>query len=516
MENYIVEAHQEQVSIELPENFADKQSSLIAEEDFEQSGQIVENEQQDSEGQEGSKYPATIATAKTVPVGGTPKGIQHKQLVLAAASFAEYWHDPNREPYATIEVNGSRLHVKVRSKEFKEQLCWRVYDDSGITPSNQCIEDVIRMKAGEAVFQGPMHPTYVRVAGDAETSFIDLADEGCSIIKVSSLGALDALDACKHYLRKPGMLPLVRPTLPTTKEEALEVLKELRSFCNIEDDREWLLFLVAILSALRPNGPYVIVLVVGEQGSSKSTLCKIFRRLVDPALVPLKTFPRDERNLWITASNSWMLAFDNVSKLSADMSDALCRLSTGGGTSYRKLYENDEETLFQAQRPVLLNTIDDLPLRGDLIDRSIQINCRHIDESVRMSESEFWSKFEKSESRFFGAILSLLSLVLKELPQVNLARTPRMADFTKYGIALERALALPDGTFLHAYENNRQGMSSVALEGQFTQMLLKLQLPLELTATELWTHLHQVVFQQTSTIPRWFPRNAHFSPWLNV
>jgi hypothetical protein len=33
----------------------------------------------------------------------------------------------------------------------------------------------------------------------------------------------------------------------------------------------------------------------------------------------------------------------------------LCRLATGGGFSTRKLYTDDEEQLFNAQRPSILN-----------------------------------------------------------------------------------------------------------------------------------------------------------------
>jgi hypothetical protein len=60
----------------------------------------------------------------------------------------------------------------------------------------------------------------------------------------------------------------------------------------------------------------------------------------------------------IAATNSWCMALDNISHLPAWLSDAVCRLSTGGGFATRTLYENDEETIFDAQRPIILNGIE--------------------------------------------------------------------------------------------------------------------------------------------------------------
>lgn len=451
-----------------------------------------------------------IQTASSVPIIDASHCSQQKLMVMAAAGFANYWHDSDGEAFATIEMKGKTQNVKVRSREFKTYLCWRSFQDFGISPSGQCVEDVIRAKEGEARFEGPEYQTAVRVTGDDCTSYINRANDENPIIRVSSAGvsdAMDAADASFQFLWKSGMRPLPVPLLPSTKEEAIETLERLRGFCNVEDDCEWLLFLVALLSALRPNGPYIIVLVVGEQGSCKSTLCKVFRRLTDPSKAPLRSFPRDERELLIAATNCRVLVFDNVSKVSLDMSDALCRIATGGGASFRTLYENDTETILQVQRLIVLNTIVDLSLRGDIIDRSIQITCTRVNEKERLPESEFWSSFEEQESKFFGALLSILSAALKELPDVNLAESPRMADFTRFGIAVEKALGFPDGTFLYAYEGNRKGMAAAALEDHLAQLLLRIELPLELSPSELWNVLQKTATTAGGTLPRWFPRN---------
>jgi hypothetical protein len=45
---------------------------------------------------------------------------------------------------------------------------------------------------------------------------------------------------------------------------------------------------------------------------------------------PVRALPREERELMIAANNGYLLAFDNLSNVPIWLSDALCRLATGG------------------------------------------------------------------------------------------------------------------------------------------------------------------------------------------
>ncbi len=439
------------------------------------------------------------------------KGFTHKDMLLMVADSVELWHDAELEAFVTFGINGKKWHTKIRAKEFKDYLCMRVFRDFKVVPSVQSVEDTLRMLEGKAKYDSPQHETRVRIAGDSSTTYLHLADDAGTVFRVDRFGVVDASDASDasvRFLTKSGMRVLPNPILPENDAQALETLNRLRDFCNIKDDGEWLLFLVSLLSAFRPAGPYVVVLVVGEQGSAKSTLCRIFRKLVDPSKAPLRTAPKSEQDLWIAASNGWIVAFDNVSRISVEISDAICRLTTGGGSSYRTLYQDESETIFQAQRLVLLNTIDDLSLRNDMVDRAIQIDCPRIDEKDRLPESEFWTNFDANEAKFLGAILFVLSKTLRELPGVKIDRSPRMADFAKYGVAVERALGLPGGRFLDVYNGNRQALAAVALDDQLTQLILDLDLPIQNSATDLRELLIEKSGSPGDKLPRWFPTNA--------
>src|SRR5262249_36585210 len=153
-------------------------------------------------------------------------------------------------------------------------------------------------------------------------------------------------------------------------------------------DDAWMLLVGYSCACVRPQGPYPVLVEVGEQGSAKTTLGTLVKQLIDPNKAALRSEPRDERDLMIAASNGWVVAFDNLSYLPHWLSDALCRLSTGGGFGTRQLYSDDEERLFDAKRPVLLTSIEDVVTRGDLLDRSLFLELESIEEEKRRTEEE--------------------------------------------------------------------------------------------------------------------------------
>ena len=119
----------------------------------------------------------------------------------------------------------------------------------------------------------------------------------------------------------------------------------------------------------------------------------------------MRALPREDRDLFIAASNGHVLAFDNVSGLPAWISDTLCRLATGGGFAVRQLYTDQDEVLFDAARPVILNGIEDIVTRPDLADRAVFLTLEPIPEERRRPEAELWAAFEAERPRILGVLL---------------------------------------------------------------------------------------------------------------
>ena len=161
-------------------------------------------------------------------------------------------------------------------------------------------------------------------------------------------------EAPVRFRRARGMEPLPVPIHGGS-------LDELRPFTPVADDASWILLKSWLVAAYRPSGPYPLLVLQGPQGSAKTSVGRTLRSLIDPNVAPLRAEPKEERDLMIAGTNGWCVAIDNISYLQPWLSDALCRLATGGGFSTRQLYSDDEEKIFAAMRPTILTESKSLP-----------------------------------------------------------------------------------------------------------------------------------------------------------
>ena len=186
--------------------------------------------------------------------------------------------------------------------------------------------------------------------------------------------------------------------------------------------------------------------------------------IIDPNKAPLRRPAKGDRDLMIAASNSWILAFDNLSGVKPDLSDCLCTLATGGGFATRELFTDVDEKLFDAMRPVMINGINDLAVRSDLLDRAINLTLPVILEDQRRDEDELWRRFYEIRIQVLGALLDAVAMGLRNIGSVHMDQKSRMADFAVLIVAAEPALGWPEGSFLEAYMGNRAESNVHAIE----------------------------------------------------
>jgi hypothetical protein len=270
---------------------------------------------------------------------------------------------------------------------------------------------------------------------------VEITEQGWRIIQPG--------DETPRFRRTAGMAALPRPQHGGS-------LEALATFVRVRDNGELALLLAYLVQSLCPVGPYPILTFTGEQGAGKSTASRIIRALIDPSPVPLRSCPTSESDLVIAANNGWNLAFDNMDALSDRMSNAFCRLATGGGFGTRKLYTAGAEQVFAAQRPALLNGITDLATRPDLRDRMLQVELDAIPRGQRLTEAALWRTFDEARPYLFGGLCTALSTALSRIDAVSLDELPRMADFALWAVAAEPAFPVRKGTFLRAYRDQQQ------------------------------------------------------------
>lgn len=385
----------------------------------------------------------------------SPIPSQATQLVELAHD-AELFHTPDGEVYATIQVGDHKETWLVKKKSFRRFLMRKYYEQTNTSPNSQALQDALGVLEGKGLFDGPEHEVHTRVAEVNGTIYLDLANSKWEVVEITPEGWRVVADPPMKFRRARGMEPLPYPVEGGT-------LGELRPFVNVSDD-DWALVLGWLVQAISPRGPYPILVIHGEQGSAKSTTERVLRLLVDPNQAPIRNQPRDEHDLIVAATNSWIIALDNMSRLPQWLSDAFCRLATGGGSATRELYSDQDEVLFDGQRPIIINGIEELATSGDLLDRSIILYLPRIPDETRELESEFWPNFEQARGRILGALLTAVSAAMRNVHQVNLPRLPRMADFAQWAVGAETEMGLQEGTFIRAYTRNRQAANSLVLE----------------------------------------------------
>ena len=377
-------------------------------------------------------------------------------LLLELAKEFEVFHDPDQNGYARVLKNGVKQNFAIRSSSFKQLLSGLFYDATGKGSNSTVLNDALCTIEAKAVHGGPEAPVYLRTARVEDVIYIDLCNEKWEVIEVTADGWKVIDDSPVYFMRKYGMLSLPTPVRGGN-------IQQLRRFLNVED-KDFFLVVGWVLGAFRGAAPYQILVLQGQQGCGKSTTSKVLRSLIDPSTVQLRPQPKDVKELSLSAINNFLVVLDNLSGVSPELSDCLCRFSTGGGLDVRKLYTDSEQLLVQIERPVLTNGIDDIATRPDLMERSIILNLPVITESGRRSEKSFWDEFEIAKPAILGALLDALSCALRNESSTHLPVKPRMADCAIFVTAAEPALGWESGTFLAAHSRNQDESVEIGIE----------------------------------------------------
>jgi hypothetical protein len=339
-------------------------------------------------------------------VENTEEGEGAIEVLLRLASSARLYRSADGRLHARVPV-GDRYEIYgLNSSGFRHWLTDGYFVDRRQPPSQWAIRRVVSVLEARARFDGGTPSVFIRVGrdhdanGKVSTYFLDLGDPSGRAVEICTQGwsIVDRPDV--HFRRPAGLLPLPMPS----HDGSIDLL---RPYVNLSNG-DFRLVIAWLTAALRPVGPYPILVLHGEQGSAKSTLARILRLLIDPQSAPLLLQPKSTRDLMATAVNGWLLAYDNISAIPNWLSDSLCQLVFGGGFAARALFSNDDRSDIHAQRPVILNGIEDFVRRGDLIEQTVFLHLPPILSTTRRGEREYWRSFHADYPRILGGVLDTI------------------------------------------------------------------------------------------------------------
>lgn len=366
-----------------------------------------------------------------------------EKFVLFVQERAELFHDENREAYATVKATGHTF--KIGSSAFDDWLCSSLMDESGTVAREQPRREAIQTLRGIARHKGEEMAVWLRCGVASDGAYVvDLCQPDNSNAVVIHPGNWDVVAVPPiRFVRNPDSLPLPAPTKGGD-------ISPLWRVANVPEDMRSLV-LAWLLESFRPDTPFPVLELIGEEGTAKSTTQNALRNLIDPNRVNLRAAPRNREDLCTSAAVNWLVSYENLSHLSPDLQDALCTVATGGGFATRKLYTTGEETTLKFKRPVILNGISAVVTQQDLLGRAVSLELPRI--VMRQDDSETQTTFKTYHAQMLGAVFDLLAAALAELPNIYIdpEAKPRMADFCRLGMAMEKALGHDPQRFYAKY-----------------------------------------------------------------
>ena len=292
----------------------------------------------------------------------------------------------------------------------------------------------------DAAVSGPQPPA----PGPRRQILLNLANPECEFVEISSTGWKTTAGAGALFQSSRSTVSLPAPDA-SSQPGALE---SLRSCLNLPSRADWLRCLAWLLAALRPDGPFPVLILQGPPGSGKSFAARILRSVIDPCSSPLTPIPSSVRDLRTLARQNWILAFDHISTLSPPLTDALCRLSSGLGATLRESSGPGAEPLQQYyKRPVLLAVTERWSCPADLARRALTVTLPPL---TPRTEASLLTVFDQAWPGILAALCSAVGLALSRM---NHTASPsgRCPDALAWAMAASPALGCTEPEMLQAF-----------------------------------------------------------------
>ncbi len=380
----------------------------------------------------------------------------HQIINLITQKNIERFLNQFNEPCIVLPENNFVVQ-KIKSEKTSQLLSQLFWSSENQVVKNSSIAEAIENLQGLARYENPQtREVHNRIGKHNGNLYYDIGDDK-HVVKISENGwevtAESPILFEKFGHQKSQVIP-----------EKNGDLKTFLKFANVSSEEKQLLLLTHLVVSFIPDIPRYVLALNGDPGSAKSTLLREIRELVDPSSVPLFTPPRNDQELIQIASHNYAIFLDNLSGLTVQTSDALCRFVTGDGFSKRQLYTDDCDILYSFKRLVGICGVNQVATKPDLLSRCLIINLDYIEDSDRKEEAVLWQEFEKEKPKILGAIFDCLSYCLRVAPTLDIKTKPRMADHFRYATAASQFLEYKEFDLHNAIKANTKNQSEEALE----------------------------------------------------
>jgi hypothetical protein len=378
-----------------------------------------------------------------------------KELVIS--------QENNNEVYAVVDIKDKIETISLTSRR---ALDWLRELDTEVHGQNfyKNILDKISSKA--QIDQVRTATIHNRIAYENNSVYYDLASKDGGIIEINSEGV-------RTYKYQTDM-PFFRKSASTQAqvEPRYDDSEALDKLSHLERIRDSQIYQVHLVGMFLEHIPIPIMDFGGPAGSMKSTDSAITKRIIDPNGVNkednISSIPKTIDNMIIHLFNRYLIVYDNLSYITKEVSDTLCKAITGSSNSKRILYSDMDEILLSIKRKLIINGIAPNLNQPDLQDRIISYEREALEEKDRLTEEEIEEKFQQLLPSVLGQIFTTIHKAMQIINQIRKEIKPqtRMADFEIWGEAISRSLGYKSYSFLNKYHDKIKRKSVELIESQ--------------------------------------------------
>ncbi len=338
--------------------------------------------------------------------------------------------------------------VRIGSADCKAILR-EYFRSQGSLPATRDLQEFMDQLRSEAEYRGTRAQVWVRVGrGLGGALVIALYDPGNTQIVITP-GKVNIIDCGSQVLfyQPPMAMAMPRPT-------PVGDLSHLRKYVVLSDVnyKMYLAWLTYTLAHPKETGAiYVILLLIGGQGSGKTRLSKITGALIDPNGIGVEQLPANAVDLAISSQNAHLVAYDNLRGIKPTLSDCLCVMATGGSITKRKLYTDEDQQALRLHGPLLMNSIYPVADQPDLAQRSLPLTLSPLPGCRVRPDSELMADFERDLPTIQAGLYDYIAQVLEALPRAQVTSPTRMIDFVRWLAAMEIVDGVPADSYQSAY-----------------------------------------------------------------
>ena len=378
--------------------------------------------------------------------------------LLKHARAATPFFSEDGQPFASTPVNvDSRRILTLRSADFRDWLTANYYGEFESAPSATALRGALRtLEACGQYGDMPAKKIDHRLSFEGDPFapskiLLDMANPEGEILEITSQGWTIASTDLRHsFRRSASTLPLPVPDA-NPQSRAPNPLEQLTELFHLSPTARTRIF-TWLIAALRPIGPYPILVLRGPASSGKSILARALRVLIDPSIAPLRRLPVRDRDVLRVALQNWVLVFDQIHRVPIKISEALCAISSGDALEVAQADARDAALVEIARPIILIAPLDEAqspwnPPRS-LANRSLTVDLPVI--SAPRPEAAVWSSFEALRAPVLSALADAVSSAILHIRDIDLGNVARFPDCAAWAAAAAPALGLDAAAITYA------------------------------------------------------------------